>query len=295
MAILRLLRFPALFTTFPDVLAGYAIVRQGEIVTHELTWLLVASGLLYLAGMVLNDVFDVEQDRRERPSRPIPAGAISRRSAAILGGGLLLGGVAAAALVNVSAVVVALLLATMILAYDAGGKRTLFGPFLMGCCRALNLLLGAVCTGMPFDPTFMVVWVMAGLIGLYVMGITLFARSEAVESPRADMWSGALLMYAALIGWGMASAANSPESASFKVLLILFLIAFHLTRRIRLAMRTGEPQSVQQAVRLMLLTIPMLEALAIVAHGGEEAIPLAIVAALLVLPGQILSRFIPMT
>ena len=39
--------------------------------------LLVASGCLYTAGMVLNDVFDYEIDRHERPFRPLPSGRIS--------------------------------------------------------------------------------------------------------------------------------------------------------------------------------------------------------------------------
>ena len=43
MPLLRLLRIPAVFTTFPDVLAGYAIVQQGEIAPLELTGLLTVS------------------------------------------------------------------------------------------------------------------------------------------------------------------------------------------------------------------------------------------------------------
>lgn len=90
MPYLRLLRLPALFTTFPDVLAGYAIARQGVIVPWELTWLLVASGLLYLSGMVFNDLFDLEQDRRERPTRPLPAGEIPTTTASRLATVLML-------------------------------------------------------------------------------------------------------------------------------------------------------------------------------------------------------------
>ena len=38
--------------------------------------LAAASALLYSAGMVLNDVFDVELDRQEQPYRPLPSGRI---------------------------------------------------------------------------------------------------------------------------------------------------------------------------------------------------------------------------
>ena len=258
MPYLRLLRLPALFTTFPDVLAGYAIARQGVIVPWELTWLLVASGLLYLSGMVFNDLFDLEQDRRERPTRPLPAGEIPTTTASRLATVLMLGGVLAAACAGWGAAVVAILLAAMIYTYDAGGKKTLFGPALMGGCRGLNLLLGAACLGNLLTADMLIPLLMAALMGIYVAGITLFARSEAVQTPRADMWGGTILMYLALIGWGTASAANSPEDAVIIVLLILFLIAFQLARRIRPALRTGATLPVQQGVRVMLLSIPML-------------------------------------
>ena len=39
--------------------------------------------------MVLNDVFDLEIDRRERPERPLPSGRVSLRAARLLGWTLL--------------------------------------------------------------------------------------------------------------------------------------------------------------------------------------------------------------
>ena len=48
--------------------------------------------VLYASGTALNDVFDFEIDRAERPGRPLPSGRVSSRSAAWLGGlGLVLG------------------------------------------------------------------------------------------------------------------------------------------------------------------------------------------------------------
>lgn len=296
MPYLRLLRLPALFTTFPDVLAGYAIVRQGAIEPLELILLLLASGCLYLSGMVFNDVFDVAQDTEERPNRPIPAGEISRGRAATLGGTLMLTGVVVGSFVSMVSGIVAVALAVSILLYDAGGKRTIFGPLLMGFCRAWNLLLGASVSLFAAEGgVSQVPLLMAVLIGVYVTGITLFARSEARLSTPWPLRFGVALIFLALIGWGMAASSFSPGPAMRFVVLMLFLIAFQLARRVMPALRTGEPKYVQNGVRVMLLTIPMLEAIAIVAHGGEQAVPLAIAAALMMIPGQILSRFIPMT
>ena len=41
--------------------------------------------LFYTAGMILNDVADLEVDRRERPERPLPSGAVSRTALAAFG------------------------------------------------------------------------------------------------------------------------------------------------------------------------------------------------------------------
>jgi len=293
--LLRLLRFPALFTTFPDVLAGYAIVRQGQVDGLELTALLVSSGLLYLSGMVFNDVFDVVQDTEERPTRPIPAGEISRRAAAMLGGGLMLGGIIAAAFVSLLAVIVALMLAGTILAYDAGGKKTPAGPVLMGICRGLNVLLGAACLESFQSWAAHPALIVAGIMAFYVCGITLFARTEAKESRRGPLIAGWGLCLAALFGWGIVAATWATGPAVRITLLMLILIGFQISRRMSMALRTRQPQHVQQAIRVLLLTIPMLEAIVIIAHGGPDSLPLAIAAALMMIPGQILSKFIPMT
>ena len=42
--------------------------------------------VLYAAGMALNDLFDLEIDRAERPARPLPSGRVSPAFAAWIGG-----------------------------------------------------------------------------------------------------------------------------------------------------------------------------------------------------------------
>src|SRR5437870_11652794 len=84
----QLVRLPNVFTAMADVLLGWlAAVALG---TPGARWpsfllLLAASVCLYAGGMVWNDFFDVEQDRRERPFRPIPSGRITRGRAALAG------------------------------------------------------------------------------------------------------------------------------------------------------------------------------------------------------------------
>ena len=129
-------------TALADVLAGYALAGLRN--PRALPWLLAATACLYAGGIVLNDYFDRDLDRVERPERPIPSGRVSAGSAAWLGSLLLTAGVLLAAQATGAAMIVATAIAFSVLLYDSWGKRfSLVAPLNMGLCRALNLLLGA--------------------------------------------------------------------------------------------------------------------------------------------------------
>ncbi len=107
---LELLRLPNVFTAAADVAMGFFFVQAAWAFNDETDppsllrigiWtvglLIAASAALYLAGMVLNDVFDLELDREEQPWRPLPSGRISLAAAQRLGWNLLSVGVLLAA------------------------------------------------------------------------------------------------------------------------------------------------------------------------------------------------------
>src|SRR5579864_6868436 len=98
---LQLCRLPAVFSAMADIFAGYLLTHASPpTLAPAATFglLLGASSCLYLAGMVLNDVFDREVDARERPGRPIPSGRVSLTVAIGLGFALLAAGNLAALL-----------------------------------------------------------------------------------------------------------------------------------------------------------------------------------------------------
>src|SRR5262245_29074995 len=87
----QLIRLPNVFTAAADIVlgavagvefAGGALPQWWQ---AKLGLLLAASACLYSGGMVWNDFFDLKQDKRERPFRPIPSGRIRRRTAGWLG------------------------------------------------------------------------------------------------------------------------------------------------------------------------------------------------------------------
>src|SRR5205807_1359304 len=129
-------------------------------------WLFAASACLYSAGMVWNDYFDVEQDRRERPFRPLPSGRISSAAAASCGTVLMVLGVLFAFLTSRTSGGLALGLVVAVFLYDAWLKQTWAGPVGMGTCRSLNILLGF--SGVPG----LLAWgvLPALVVGTYIVG-----------------------------------------------------------------------------------------------------------------------------
>ena len=90
----QLVRLPNVFTVIADVGAAFLLVAGGPYPINRLVLILLSGVTLYWAGMILNDVFDIDRDRQERPSRPLAAGNISLAAAKRAGWILWLLGVA---------------------------------------------------------------------------------------------------------------------------------------------------------------------------------------------------------
>ena len=121
---LQLTRAPAVFTAVSNILAAHLIVSAGHVQWTPLLLLIASSSCLYLSGMVLNDCFDVREDARERPDRPLPSGRVTLTTGWLLGWGLLSLGVALAALVGTLQLGIAVALAVSIVLYDGVLKAT---------------------------------------------------------------------------------------------------------------------------------------------------------------------------
>ena len=79
------MRLPNVFTAMADIFMGFWLTHETLSPIGVFLLLLASSSFLYTAGMVLNDIFDLEQDRRERPQRPLPSGRILRPNATVIG------------------------------------------------------------------------------------------------------------------------------------------------------------------------------------------------------------------
>ncbi len=292
LALLQLVRIPTVFTAMADIFLGFLLTRPSLAPVDTFALLLAASVCIYWTGMILNDYFDRDVDSQERPGRPIPSGRIPAGSALKLGVMLNVAGLGLAACAGQLSLQIALLLTLCVWLYDGVLKKTPVAPLLMGSCRLFNVLLGA-----SASPTGAMWWcpqmhVAIGL-GIYVCGLTWFARQEAKTSARPQLISASFVInagLATLFGFVHTAPDNSQrETAMF----VLAVISVTIVRRLLRAISQPEPARVQTAIKMMLLSLIMLDATLILFATGTPA--LAIAVALLMVPAFLLARWIPMT
>lgn len=295
----QLLRLGNVFTAASNVFAGFLIVRGTWQPADVLAALVAASACLYAAGMVLNDAFDADVDARERPERPIPSSRVSRQAAFAAGWTLLAAGVAAAALASwlsgqVGALVVAVCLAIMIVMYDGGMKNTWAGPWAMGWCRALNVLLGG-CLASGAEQ-WIALGTYAAAVGAYTAGLTMIASREAGQPPpRHARWGKEVMATSLglLFAWpwtlvGDTSRGGGPVAATVALFAFAIYAGVHMLR----AARAHEPAVIRGAIKRLLLGFLFMDACAATAAAGGLAGGAVL---LLIAPTLLGARRAPMT
>jgi len=302
---LELMRLPNVFTAMADVAMGFLFVQSVGWHWHPwqdswtLALLLAASSLLYISGVVLNDVFDLETDRQERPERPLPSGRVSLGAARWLGWKLLVLGVLMGTgtglfVGHLRPGVVAALLATCILLYNAWLKRTPAGPPTMGACRLLNVLLGMSVIDAPLHAEQ---WLVAGAIGVYITGVTWFARREADRPSRVQLLFATLVMAVgiSMLAWFPSWSDRTIPRVQVDPqnwYLLMGLLGLLILWRCVWAVIEPIPVRVRIAVAQCVLSLMMLDAVACYAVRG---VFWAVMILLLLVPAMFLGRWIEVT
>ena len=191
-------------TVVTNALAGAALVggTGGQALPAAL-----GMTLFYTAGMYLNDLLDLQIDRRERPERPLPSGLIAPGEAWGVTALLFAAGFALLLLAGGRAPLGGVILATLIVLYDVWHKTNPLSPVVMGATRALVYLTAALAVT-PVPGVAVTVWAL--LLAAYTAGLTYVAKTEGrpqrPQSWAARYWPVALVAapvaYAALGGFG---------------------------------------------------------------------------------------------
>jgi len=291
----QLVRLPNVFTAPADVIAGAALSYHAlneTVLPANLVWLCLMSVCFYAGGMILNDVADVEEDRRERPFRPIPSGRISFRHATLAGFGLLLTGLILGFIQLPESKPLwegwpFLALFLLIICYNFYLKHTVFGPVVMGLCRGCNLMLGTIMISEINNACYFA----AVINTIYITGVTIIASDETRQAKGWKMISGLSLIFLSL---GMLvticnqfSLKVSPHHVIAMQWMSLILVVAAATLWIPI-IRNPVPANIGRGIKYSIMGLIVINT--IYATLGLGFIGLLVL--LLLIPALFLGRFI---
>lgn len=265
-AYLQLCRPANLPTAAADIIAGISISGlfmglSAFDVPFSVFLLIMVSVFLYAGGVVLNDVFDIEIDKVERPERPIPSGVVPLGKASLFGFILLIIGIGLAFLANTLSGYVAVLLALAILSYDKYAKHhSFFGPLNMGICRGLNLLMGiTLFNGFENWP-----YVLIPIV--FIFAVTMVSRGEVHGKNKSNILFAGVLYLVVLISVSTLHVIHTQSAPWY--LLFLLLFAFMVFRPLVRAYKENIPKNIKKAVKAGVLSIILLDAAIAVAYSN---------------------------
>lgn len=125
------------------LVGGAALYPSLPVLLGLLTVFLISCG-----GMAINDYYDAEIDKLNKPKRPIPSGKISRKAALCYAIVLFAAGIAASYFISLNALAVAAFAAVLLAAYSARLKKMLLvGHLAISLLVALSFVFGGIVAG----------------------------------------------------------------------------------------------------------------------------------------------------
>ena len=286
---LRLGRVSNLPTVWSNTLAGSVLAGSAVALPPSVSLgLCLALSCFYVGGMYLNDAFDREIDRRERPERPIPSGVVRASTVFAIGFSLLFAGIGSSFWIargldpnhGSRTLLAGLALAAVIVLYNLHHKRNPLSPLLMGLCRVLVYVTAACATaGAPSQA----VWLGAAALLSHLIGLTYAAKQESLRVVQ-NLWPLGFLFLP--VAYGVYLGLDAPlvlACAAAYLLWLVYALSF-LVRR--------EGRSIPGGVVRLIAGISLLDATLLAAAGAVELALVAIALAGLTRLGQ---RYIPGT
>ncbi len=286
---LQLLRVPNLLTVPGDPIVGFfswgsiryfSSAEKGYVEIGNIAMLIpcvISALMLYCAGLVLNDLMDLNEDRRDRRHRPLPAGMISVTGAIVVTVALFVGGLAAAWFNGPLCAGIAAALSLLIVSYNSGAKRIpIIGPLNMGLCRGLSIFMGlAISSSLHLgqgSPAALLTWENMWMLLswpsysitpmiLYIAAVSMIASDETRPTrmrirPWLPVAAVAYWMYSVLHPWPEWS--NIASSLSL-IIIATLPIVIALICGLRLAGKRA-PQTIQRTVGEMIGNLLLIQA-----------------------------------
>jgi len=149
-AVLKFIRPINFLITFISVIAAALISRSAAISYFMVFLAAISASFTLAAGNIINDIYDLEIDRINRPQRPLPSGTVTIKEALIFYFAFLLISVLISVQINIQAVVIVLASHLLLFLYSKYLKRILFvGNFTVAFLTGLVFIFGGVIVENP--------------------------------------------------------------------------------------------------------------------------------------------------
>ena len=292
-SVFQLMRPANMVTAIADVIAGIAIA--GFLVidiislqhTIHIILLCISTASLYAGGIVFNDVFDIEDDKANRPERVIPSGRVSLKQASILGITLFVIGIISSLIVSSFSGILAVSITVLALLYDKYGKHhPFFGPINMGLCRGVNLILGMSISS-NLEPKYFLI---ALIPVIFIAAITLTAQKETKGKNKAAIGIAMLLDAIIVLGFILISQ-NFNFSFKNTFLFLLFWYGLNVVAKFK-AIFNNNPKLIMKAVKTGVLSLIPLNASYV---AGFSSVYIAVFVLCLLPISLFLSKKFPVT
>jgi len=274
---LQLVRLPGIFTAFSNVLIGYFFSFSFNSEVIFLPYLLATSGMLFCSGMIFNDYFDYNRDKKERSFRPLPSGKISKQNALLIGFIFLILANISAFFLGFDSLIISLILSCMILFYNLKLKSISFlGILNLSVIRMLNILLGFSIIGISFD---FIQYLFP--LGIFIVGISILAKNEIKSNLVIYKKLNKIIVIITIASVSILVITNFQ----FESLLFLGLFSF-------LSVYSLFFKKIQNQITFQLLLIILLDSILI-----SFFVPLqfSILVSLLILPAYVISKKLYLT
>jgi 4-hydroxybenzoate polyprenyltransferase len=293
-----LVRLPNLFSAASNILPGYCIIVatipssfSNTNVLH-LAGLMVTSSLLYMAGIVFNDYFDIEIDKKERPTRPLPSGNVSKRKALTIAISSMIAANIISLVISWMSFVFAVILTSIIIAYDSRLKhKTIIGPISMSFARFVNVILGA-------SPAFPVLILsresitmllfIATMLFLYILSISILSKKEVrSKATRLNIIFPFAIVFVVITSIAIIGLIGIFQTVSF-VNLALFSVVMIITfLPILRGQASLTPVDIRNTIRNMIISIIILDSVFV---SGVIGLQYGLATLLLIIPSILLAR-----
>lgn len=192
------------------------------------------------SGFVINDILDIEIDRINRPSRPLPAAKLSIREAWIIYCFFSLVGLLLAWLISVEVFGLSLFIVIVLLVYSLFAKKIFFlGHFFVALAGCFSLIYGGLMVGEVFPTIYTIPAFFLAFVGREILktipdieGDKLFGvrNIATLFGQRLAAQIASLFFVLAFIAYVLLSMIFNPLFVAYMLLIPFPLILFMLWR-----------------------------------------------------------------